>query len=262
MSDVKSYAPGTFSWVDLQTTDLAAAKKFYSDLFGWKGEDQPMPQGGAYTMARVGGKDVAGMSGLMPEQQKMGVPPHWNCYVTVTNVDDAVKKATSLGGKAVMPAMDVMDAGRMAVLEDPSGAMFCLWQSNKHMGAGKVQEHGSMAWCELETRNIDAAGGFYSKLFGWTSETQDMGNMKYTVFFAGKEQRAGMMAASPQTPPNVPSHWTVYFGVDNADETVKKAQAAKAQVFVPATDIPNVGRFAILADPQGAAFGILQSARK
>jgi predicted enzyme related to lactoylglutathione lyase len=260
MPEVKSHKPGAFSWADLATTDQAAAKKFYSNLFGWKTQDTPMPQGGAYTMGEIRGHSVSGISTQMPDQVKAGIPPHWTAYFTVQNVDESLKKASTLGGKVLMPATDVMDVGRMAVIQDPSGAPFAIWQAKKHIGTALTQEAGTICWAELESRNIDAAGSFYSKLFGWNAEIKDMGNMKYTVFTDGNDQRAGMMAPGPQTPSNVPSHWMIYFQVSDVDATVKKAQADKSKTIVPPTDIPNVGRFAILSDPQGAAFGLLQPA--
>ena len=261
MPEVKSYKPGQFSWTDLATTDVAAAKRAYSELFGWRTEEIPMPQGGAYTMANVGKGNVAGISAMMPDQKKAGMPPQWTVYFTVAKVDDSVKKATGLGAKVLAPAMDVMDVGRMAVLTDPSGASFAIWQAKKSIGSQVTGEEGSIAWAELWTRNVDACGSFYSKLFGWGASVQDMGNMKYTMFAEGKDQRAGMMPMMPDVPANVPSHWVVYFTVKNCDATAKKADSLKFKALVPPTDIPKMGRFAILSDPQGAAFGIFQSTR-
>ena len=134
MTEVKSYKPGTFCWADLATTNPTGAKRFYSELFGWKTQDNPLPGGGAYTLARINGGDIAGLMG-MPEK---GIPPHWNSYVAVANVDEATNQATSLGGKILAPPMDVMDLGRMAVIQDPSGAELSLWQAKKHIGAGRV----------------------------------------------------------------------------------------------------------------------------
>jgi len=260
--EVKSHKPGSFSWTDLATTDPAAAKKFYGEVFGWTADDQPMPPGQAsYALEKIKGKSVAGISGMMEEQKKAGMPPHWTAYFTVQNVDEATKKATSLGGKALMPPMDVMDVGRMAVIEDPAGAPFAIWQPKKHIGAELLQEPGTICWSELESRNVDQSGGFYSKFFGWSSKTQDMGGgKKYTVFTDGNDQRAGLMASDPKSPPNVPSHWNVYFLVDNADATAKKAASLNAKTLVPPTDIPDVGRFAMFFDPQGAMFCVLQAA--
>jgi predicted enzyme related to lactoylglutathione lyase len=261
MPEFKQHKPGTFSWADLATTDPAAAKRFYSEVFSWKTEDLPIPQGGTYTMARVNGKDVAAIAGMMPEQKAKGMPPYWNPYVTVANVDDTVKKATSLGAKTIMPPFDVTDAGRMAVIADPSGAAFSVWQSKRHIGAALLNEPGAICWVELESRNVDVCRTFYSKLFGWNPEMMQGGGMPYTVFKDGTEYRAGMMATTPQTPPSTPSHWTIYFQVTNCDATTKKVNSSGGKTIVPPTDIPNVGRFAWYFDPQGALFGVLQPAK-
>jgi len=258
MAEIKSYKPGTFCWADLSTTDPGAAKRFYSGLFGWETEDMPVPGGAAYTMARIRGKDVAAISGMMPDQRYKGIPPHWNSYVSVANVDEAVKKATSLGAKVLAPAFDVMDVGRMAVIEDPSGAALSLWQAKKHIGATLANEPGTVAWFELETRNVDACGSFYTKLFGWGTEVMDTPEMKYTIFTDGSERRAGMMPMNKQTPANVPSHWTVYFAVKDCDAVAKKVASTGGKTVVPPTDIPKIGRFSMHFDPQGAFFALFQ----
>jgi predicted enzyme related to lactoylglutathione lyase len=262
MPEMKSYKPGMFCWVDLATKDPAAAKKFYSEVFGWKTEDQPVPGGPPYTMAMLGSAPVAGMMELMAEQKNKKMPPHWNAFVAVTNVDEVTKKATSLGATVHAPPMDVMDVGRMAVLADPSGATFSLWQPKKHPGAGRVNEHGAISWLELSTREVDKCGSFYSRLFNWKPEIKDMGTMKYTLFNDGTEQRAGMAPLKPNTPASIPSAWTVYFGVNDCNASAKKATSLGAKTVVGPENIPGVGRFAILTDPQGASFGIFEGTRK
>ena len=217
-----------------------------------------MPQGGAYTMAKLGGKDVAGIGPMMADQQKSGMPSHWNLYFAVNNADEMVKKATGLGAKVVAPAFDVMEAGRMAVLQDPSGAYFSLWQAGKHWGAAKMMETGAACWAELATRNVDACGSFYGKLFDWKAKASEMAGMSYTTFNMGGPEMAGMMPMPKEAPAQVPSHWTVYFAVASCDATVTKAKSLGAKVMVEAQDIPTVGRFAMLFDPQGAFFAILQ----
>jgi predicted enzyme related to lactoylglutathione lyase len=258
MAEITSYKPGMFCWTDLQTTDPKAAQGFYTSLFGWKTEDVPSPGGGTYTMARVGGKDVAGMGGMTPDMQAQHMPSHWNVYFAVANADAAAKKATSLGGKVVAPPFDIGDSGRMAVLADPSGAMFCVWQANKHIGAGVKDQPGAPNWAELATRNVDASGSFYTKLFDWRPETMNTGNMKYTVFNVDKEGTGGMMEMRKEIPASVPPNWSVYFVVANCDQSSAKARSLGAKEIVPPTDIPDTGRFAMYMDPQGAAFSILQ----
>ena len=259
MPEIKSYQPGTFNWADLSTSDTAAAKKFYGEIFGWKTEDMKTAMG-PYAIAKVKGKDAAAIAGLDPKQ---GMPPHWSCYFSVANVDEAAKKAASLGGKILAAPRDAEEAGRMAVIADPSGAAFCLWQAKKHLGAAIANEHGAVTWSELSTRNVDACGKFYAKLFNWEPATMAMpGGMQYTTFNAGKDMRAGMMAMPAEVPAQVPSYWAVYFAVTNCDKSLAQIGKLGGKVVVPATDIPNVGRFAMCNDPQGALFAILQPAGK
>jgi predicted enzyme related to lactoylglutathione lyase len=253
--EMKQYTPGTFCWTDLATTNTGAAKKFYSELLGigLKESEASMP----YTLLQVKGKDVAGIGELMKEQKEHGVPPHWLSYVSVANADETAKKAASLGGKILMGAFDVMNHGRMAVIQDPTSAVFALWQPKEHIGANYVAEPGAFCWNELMTTNTDAAGGFYTKLFGWTTKVMPMGPMQYTVFENGGKPNAGMMAITPDMGP-VPPNWMVYFAVDDCDARAKLAEKLGAKNLVPPTDIPDTGRFAAFKDPQGAAFAIIK----
>jgi predicted enzyme related to lactoylglutathione lyase len=158
--------------------------------------------------------------------------------------------------------MDAMEAGRMAFIADPSGAVFGLWQPNKHMGAAWVNDNGGLCWAELTTSNVDACGSFYSKLFNWSPKAQDMGKMVYTVFNDGAEMRAGMMAMPAGAPKGMPSAWTIYFGTDDCDKRTAQAKSLGANVLVQPENIPNVGRFSMMLDPQGAMFALLQPARQ
>jgi len=167
MPEVTSHAPGSFCWIELNTSDPAAAKQFYSGLFGWDAEDTPAGPDMVYTMLRIKGLDVAAMCGLQAEQKAHGVPPHWMTYVTVESADDAAAKAASLGGKVMAGAFDVMDVGRMAVIQDPQGAVFCVWQPKAHIGARLVGETGTFGWDELWTTDTKKAVEFYTGLFGW-----------------------------------------------------------------------------------------------
>jgi uncharacterized protein len=260
MAESTGFKPGEFCWTDLQTTDAKAAIGFYTSLFGWKTEDLEMPGGGGtYTMARIGGKDAAGLSGMPPDMQAQHIPSHWNVYFSVANADAAAKKASSLGGKVVAPAFDVGDSGRMAILEDPSGAMFSVWQPKKNIGAGVKDQPGAPNWAELATRNVDACGSFYTKLFDWKPQTMNMGNMNYTVFNVGDQGTGGMMEMMKGVPDSVPSYWQVYFLVANCDQSSARAKSLGAKEMVPPTDIPDTGRFAMFTDPQGASFSILQA---
>jgi uncharacterized protein len=262
VADFSSHTPGTFSWPELATTDQKAAVAFYRGLFGWELNEQPLGPGETYSMFQMRGKPVGAACTMRPEERQSGAPPHWNAYVTVANVDEAAKKAESLGAKVFAPPFDVMDAGRMAVLQDPTGAVFQVWQPNKHIGAMILNEPGALCWTELATRDTQAAETFYTKLFGWIPKHSPAGSpMPYTEFSVGGTPGIGMMPMPEQMPAFVPSYWMPYFQVADADASAVKATTLGANVRVPATDIPNVGRFAVIADPQGATFAVFKPDR-
>ena len=170
MPERTEYVPGTPNWVDLQTTDQAAAKSFYASLFGWTYEDMPMDEegGSVYTMARLKGRDVGAIAPL-GDMAAAGVPPHWNTYVSVSDVDATTALVAPAGGTVMMPPFDVLDAGRMAVIADPTGAVLNLWQAKNHVGAAIVNEANSWSWNELLTPDLSKATAFYNKVLGWTA---------------------------------------------------------------------------------------------
>lgn len=256
MPERTEYSHGTPSFVDLMTTDVAAAKDFYGGIFGWTYETNATDQEGVdYTMAVRSGKTAAGMAAQPAEQAEMGIPPMWNSYVTVDDVDATAAKVEGAGGSVMAPPFDVMDAGRMAVVTDPTGAVICMWQAKENIGSEIVNEHGALTWNELVSPDVGTAASFYGELFGWGTETMQMGEAgDYTVFTVDGEQVAGGMA-----PPmdGMPPHWGVYFNVDDCDGTVAKATDAGATVMMEPTDAPP-GRMAAMADPQGAVFAIIQ----
>jgi predicted enzyme related to lactoylglutathione lyase len=253
------YEPGTPSWVDLMTPDPAAAKTFYTALFGWeyRDEDTGMPDN-PYTMCLKNGKSVAGMGRQFDDQRAQGVPPLWNSYVTVRDIEKSAAKAAKLGGSVMAPPMDVMDAGRMSVLVDPTGAVISIWQAKDHIGAELVNEHGTLTWNELMTSDIDAAAKFYEGLFGWKAEAQGVGPMVYTMFMLGDRGIAGGMKRPHDA---IPSNWAPYFAVDDCDAAVETAKGLGATVFMGPFDGPP-GRMAALADPQGAMFSVLKHAEQ
>jgi predicted enzyme related to lactoylglutathione lyase len=251
MPNVERHEPGSFCWAELATTDAAAAKKFYTGLFGWTYEDSPAGPDMVYTMLKKGDKNVGALYNTGAQQQ--GVPPHWNTYVTVASADESAKKAKELGGKVLGEPFDVMDVGRMAIIQDPQGANFCLWQPKKHIGAQVVNEPNAMCWCELDTTDTQSAGRFYTGLFGWT--TKPGGD--YTEFQRGGTSIGGMMKIPKEWGP-VPPNWLVYFAVSDCDAVAAKARAAGGSAIVPPTDIEHVGRFAVLGDPQGAVFAVIR----
>lgn len=260
MPEFSSHAPGTFCWPELATTDQKGAVAFYRSLFGWGVNEQPVGPTETYSMFELRGKPIGAASTLRSEQRQHGVPPHWGSYVSVASADDAVKRVQELGGTVLAPAFDVMDVGRMAVLQDPTGAVFMVWQPKKHYGAAILREPGALCWTELATRDTKAAEHFYTKLFGWTSKTGSDGSMEYTEFSVQGTPSAGMMAMTPQMG-SAPPHWTPYFAVTDCDATADKAKQLGGRAYVPPTDIPKVGRFAVLADPQGAVFSVIKLTR-
>ncbi len=254
------YAPGTPSWTDLASPDAAKSKEFYGALFGWDFSEEPTGDpNNPYYMIRQGGKDVAGMMKLSPDMQAGGMPPVWSTYVTVADVDASTGKAKELGGKVLSEPMDVMDAGRMSVVVDPTGAIFCLWQAKGSIGAQIVNEPVSLTWNELMTPDVEAAKTFYGGLLGWKGETMQMGGdgPSYTVWMLGD---GGIGGAMPPPMEGMPAFWGVYFAVEDCDATVAKAVELGANVLNGPMDVPEVGRMATLMDPQGAAFNVIKNA--
>jgi uncharacterized protein len=257
VADTDTHAPGTFCWPELSTTDQKAASAFYHDLFGWEVNEQSMGPAGTYTMFQIRSRPIGAAASLPPEQRQLGVPPHWGSYVAVANADEAVKRATALGGKVLVPSFDVMEAGRMAVLQDPTGATFMVWQAGKHQGAGVLNEPGALCWTELATRDTKTAEKFYSQLFGWTAKVGGAGTpMEYTEFSNNGRPGVGMMQMPAEVPAHVPPYWMPYFQVANCDASAEKAKQLGAHLAVAPMDIPNTGRFSVIADPQGAMFAV------
>jgi uncharacterized protein len=251
MIKIDHHEPGSFSWAELATTDAAAAKTFYTGLFGWSYVDSPAGPDMIYTRAKKGGNDAAALYQLGKEQK--GVPPHWNVYFSVASAEESASKAKKLGAKALMEPFDVMEYGRMAILQDPQGATFSLWEPRKHIGAEVMNEPNTACWAELDTTDTSAAGKFYTALFGWGTKVGG----DYTEFQVSGRSFAGMMKIAKEWG-NVPPNWLVYFAVDDCDATAAKAQKLGAKIFMQPTDIPKTGRFAMLQDPQGALFAVIK----
>src|SRR6185503_17127296 len=222
MQEIVAYKPGTFCWVELGTSDGEAAKKFYTQLFNWDFTDHPMGPAGVYTMLTQNGKDVAALYQLTPDMTSAGVPPHWMSYVSVTSADESAAKAKELGATLMKEPFDVQDVGRMAVIQDPTGAVFALWQAGTHKGAAVVNVPNSFCWNELATPDTTKAGDFYTGLFGWGKKVQEMGPMTYTSFLNDERPAGGMYAPTPDMGEVTPN-WLVYFAVDDADAKHKKA---------------------------------------
>jgi uncharacterized protein len=252
MSERTKYSPGTFSWADLSTTDQDAAKQFYGQLFGWEAVDSPVGDGVVYSMMQLGGKPAAGI-GPQPEQQRdAGVPPMWNSYVTVESADAAADRAQKLGATVHAPAFDVMDVGRMAVIQDPQGGFFMVWQPKLHIGANVVNAAGALSWNELATPDVEASANFYGELFGWKYETYEGMPMQYKVIqTADGNSNGGLREATEHEP----TYWLAYFGTDNIEDGMTSATELGAKTLVPATDI-GMGQIGVLQDPQGAVFAL------
>ncbi len=258
MATKTEYPHGDFCWTDLATTDAAAAKKFYTSLFGWQYTDMPAGADMTYTVCTLGGKAVAGLYAMNKEMLSRGVPPHWLPHVNVLNVDETTKRATKNGAKMIREPFDAMDAGRLSIFHDPTGAVIAMWQAKKQIGAQVVNEPGTMCWNELSTTDVEAAGNFYRATFGWNTSPMDMGGGRtYTIFKAGDVQVGGMMALGPQMK-GVPPHWLTYFAVTDCEGTAKKVTEHGGHLLVPPTDVPNVGRFAAAQDGQHASFAFIK----
>jgi predicted enzyme related to lactoylglutathione lyase len=261
MAECSSHVPGTFSWAELATVDRAAGVAFYRALFDWGVNDQDMGPGGVYSMFTLRGKEVGAAYEMRPEERQSNIPPHWNLYVTVASADAAAARAKELGATILAPPFDVMDVGRMAVIQDPTGATFEVWEPKLHIGAKILNEPGSLCWSELSTRDTKAAEAFYTQFFGWTAKRSAPGApMEYTEFHNQGKPGVGMMPMPAEMPAFVPSYWMPYFQVANCDASTEKAKGLGASVMVGPQDIPGTGRFTVARDPQGATFALFTAA--
>jgi uncharacterized protein len=259
MAKFETYEQGTPAWIEHSSTDQKASTEFYGQLFGWEFEDNPMTGDdgedmGTYSIATIDGDRIAGLGPVMAE----GVPPSWGVYLAADDVDGAVRQAQEAGGQVLAGPMDIPEQGRMAWVSDPTGAAVGLWQEQGFAGSQRANEHGTNIWNELVTPDFDKAAPFYSATLGMGTEQQDMpdGSGVYSMFTVGGKTIAGSMA--PQMA-GLPPHWNVYFNVDDVDAAVAKAKDLGAQEVVPIFDVEGVGRMAVLVDPQGAAFNLMQN---
>lgn len=256
MPEVHKYDPGTFCWVDNPTADIDKARDFYTALFGWETQDEDT-EVGVYRMCLSQGKPVAAISPMPDMMKDAGAPPNWFTYIATDDADMTTKKAIEAGGTVLVEPVDEGDDGRMAILSDPQGAVFGIWQAGKHHGAVLVNEPVSLSWTELYASDTEAAKKFYEAVFDWSSETADFGGTMYTSFKDGDQMRAGMLPIQEDWGP-VPPYWSVYFAVEDCDATVEKAQSLGAKVLNPPMEVEGVGRFSVLQDDQGATFSVIQ----
>jgi uncharacterized protein len=252
MGERTEYAPGTFSWVDLSTTDQEAAKSFYAVLFGWEANDQPVGDGVYYSMQEIGGRHVAAISPQPQQQREAGVPPLWNSYITVASADEAAERASSLGATVHAPPFDVMDAGRMAVIQDPQGAFFMVWEPRANIGAQLVNAHGAFCWNELVTPDVDASASFYGELFGWTTQQFEGSDEPYLVVM---NQGRGNGGIRPLPDTAMPPSWLVFFAVEDIDNSLSQAESLGGSRVAGPIDI-GIAKVGVAQDPQGATFAL------
>jgi uncharacterized protein len=253
MPEFSEYSPGTPCWVDVMSPELERSVAFYTELFGWTADQDPRPEAGGYTMFSKGGKLVA--AGSPPQQE--GMPSFWSTYIASDDVDATAAAIREAGGTLLTEPFDVFESGRMVVAQDPTGALFGVWQAGEHHGAQLANEPGSFTWNECQTTDPAAAAEFYRSVFGYEVDEWEMGpGEPYRVLKVGEKGVAGLSKIGPEmegTPPN----WATVFSVADTDASVAKAQELGAALLVPPTDLPDIGRFAVLRDPVGAVFQVL-----
>jgi predicted enzyme related to lactoylglutathione lyase len=248
MGERTSYPAGTFSWVDLQTDDLDAAKRFYGELLGWSYNDIPIGDDSVYSMAQVHGHNVAGLG----ERQDESIPPHWNCFVTVEDADASAARAAELGATILAPPFDVFDAGRMSAFADPQGAVLSVWEAKESIGAGLVNAVGALTWNDLVTPDVEASAAFYSALFGWQITEVEGSDGQYWSITNGGRINGGLLPIIEGGHPA----WNLYFACEDVDATVARANELGGETFMGPMDVPNGSRFAILRDAGGAFFSV------
>ena len=254
-----SYPHGTFCWIDLASSDQEGSKKFYGELLGWDFEDNPVGDGQTYSLGSDSrnGKQVAAIFTMNQEMQKLGVPSYWQSYISVENVDEMVKSCRDAGATINMEPFDVFDVGRMAVIQDPSGARVNFWQPKTHVGAAFVNDPHAWCWNELDTYDLPKAKEFFTKILGWEYQEQSE-PAPYTGIMNKGKANGGMLDISGMCKAEeVPPHWKVYFNVANLDDSLKKVEDLGGKQLMDPMD-PGVGRFCVIQDPQQAVLALIQ----
>ena len=255
MPEMTEYPSGSPSWADLLAHDARKAKDFYTGLFGWTYDDHPVDGTMVYTMYSHQGQGVCASAERGPGQENL--PPHWSVYVTVDDLDAALARATAAGGTVVFQPCDVLDVGRMAIIQDPQGAYLRLWYPLKHAGASLINEPGALSWFELATTDASAAAAFYETVLGVTAEKDPETEFDYTMLKVGDRPAAGIIEIGADWGP-VPPNWGVYFGVNDVDATTARARELGGSVVVEPGDIGDFLRFAVLRDSEGAVFSVIR----
>jgi len=251
MGERSEYTPGTFCWSELTTPDQAAAKAFYGPLLGWQANDIPLGDDSYYSMQLVDGKRVAAIAPQPQQQRDAGVPPLWSSYVSVASADASAERAKELGATVHAPPFDVMTVGRMAVIQDPQGAFFMLWQPGDTVGAELVNAPGALVWNELQSPDLDASASFYGDLFGWRIAQAEGMQDRYLMIKNADANNGGMRDLTPPSPPS----WLTYFGVHDVDEALAKVDELGGAKLAGPIDI-GIAKIAVVADPRGAVFAL------
>lgn len=255
MPTMTSYPPGQFCWVDFTAHDAVAASEFYARLFGWYAEEQDTGSGPPYWIFKIGDQQIGGLGQMSEEMASQGIPPMWNSYVAVEDVDAIAKKVPTLGGIVTMPPMPVPGAGWMAFLQDPTGGNLAIWQKDQHFGAELIGETGTCCWNELATKDLDKAKDFFSGLFGWEYKPNPHAPAPYAIIKNQGLDVGGLMQMTEEWG-DIPSHWMVYFATEDVQATADKTAELGGQVCVPPFDTP-VGPISVLTDPQGGTFSVI-----
>lgn len=251
---ITKHTTGTPCWADLMTADPDKARSFYAGLFDWNFEIGG-PESGGYSMARLGTNEICGLSGKPPGMEQM--PSVWTVYLAVDDVDATLAKIKEAGGSVTMGPMDVMGQGKMAVVADPTGGMFGLWQPLAFSGAKIVKEPGSLTYAELNTRDLPKARDFFVKVFGLTAKKMEAPGMTYETLHAGDKTSFGILQMDANWPATVPPHWMSYFEVADTDATIAKLKQLGGHECVPAFDTPY-GRMAVVDDGLGGTFSVIE----
>ena len=256
MAEFTSYRHGTPCWVDVTSGDMGVTNAFYGGLFGWSAEDMGEESGG-YTMYTLRGKNVA--AGSPPPPGAEGVPPHWTTYLASDDADETASRIRDSGGTVVMEPFDVLDSGRMLIGQDPTGAVFGVWQAGTHIGAQLANEPGTLNWNECQTTDTEGAGAFYAAVFGHGYEERPMteGGPRYGVLSVEGRGVAGVLQLEGEMA-GIPPNWSAVFSVADTNATVAKAQELGGTALMPGMDLPEIGRLAVIQDPAGAVFQVLQ----
>ncbi|MFD8544798.1 VOC family protein [Streptomyces sp. NPDC059649] len=240
--------PGAPCWAELGTSDVDAAKVYYREVFGWRAETDLRPEAGGYTVFHLGAAPVAGVTSLYAP----GQPTAWTVSFATRDADALAAAVTEAGGRQLMAPTDVFQQGRFALLADPEGAVFSVWQARDFPGAALLNAPGSLGWVELATRDEEAAKHFYTRVFGWTVGTHE----DYPQWGLDGADFGGLSALDEFYPDDVRAHWLPYFAVADVDDTAARAAECGGMLLVPPTDVPEGPRIAVVRDPQGASFGI------